>query len=259
MTPPGPSRPSTEPANPPRANTAALERAALRWSGFPISAQPRPLVLTSPPIGVGTFTSDEARIAVQEGFLCVDESVPAAAVKAIRKAGLVRGDRPDARVLVTSASPSSMGFGTDRGGRQIPAWLLAITGIDGTCYVMDADSQSLAYPRAEPTVSHSIGGYAKLLGDGLSVRVDFDPPWLTRAGGPASTAVEVVESDAAVAFAPSPDEDRLDADRPGVDAAGDGERPKAVTFRLLAPLGARVLCDVDGSPVVVARRKRNGR
>lgn len=244
MTEPGPSESSTDQAVAASVPSPA-QHAASRWSTFPIAAQPRPLVLTSEPIGMGTFTNDEARIAAAEGFLSVAQSVPAAAVEAIWKAGLLRGDRRDPRVLVTSASPSSMAFGTDRGGRQFPAWLLAVTGIEGTCYVMAAESQSLAYPCAEPTVGHSIGGYANLLGDGLTVRVDFDPPWLTRDGGPASSDVDVFETDTAVVFAPTPE--------------SEDEGPGAVTFRLRAPLGARVLCDVDGSPLVVARRKRNGR
>jgi hypothetical protein len=220
-----------------------------------VASHPRPLVLTSLPIGIGTLTTDDAKVAVQEGLLAVDSSVPATAVEAIRKAGLMRGDRPDSRIRVTSALPSSMGFGTDRGGRQLPAWLLSITGIDGTCYVMDADSQALAYPATELLTSvHPLGGYAKLLDDGLTMRVDFEPPWLTKDGGTASTAVDVFETDTAVVFAPSLD----DARDNGAESNGR-ENAKALTFRLLEPLGARVLCDVGGSPLVVARRKRNGR
>jgi hypothetical protein len=243
---------SQAPSRPP---SHGLEFAASRWRDFPVVAHPRPLVLTSLPIGVGTFITDDAKVAVEEGLLSVDGSVPAAAVEAIRKTGLLRGNRPDSRIRVVSASPSSMGFGTDRGGRQLPAWLLSITEIDGTCYVMDAESQALAYPATGPGASvHPLGGYAKLLGDGLTVRVDFDPPWLTRNGGPASSAVDVLETDTAVVFAPALDHDP-DAD----DGRSGRESAKAVTFRLLEPLGARVLCDVGGSPLVVARRKRNGR
>lgn len=247
---------SQAPSRPPG---RGLEFAASRWRDFPVVAHPRPLVLTSLPIGVGTFTTDDAKVAVEEGLLSVDGSVPAAAVEAIRKAGLLRGDRRHARIRVVSALPSSMGFGTDRGGRQLPAWLLSITEVDGICYVMDAESQALAYPAAEPVTSvHPLGGYAKLLGDGLTVRVDFDPPWLTRDGGPASTAVDVLETDTAVVFAPALDHDP--DHNPDGDGGGSGrESAKAVTFRLLEPLGARVLCDVGGSPLVVARRKRNGR
>ncbi len=228
---------------------SGLAFAAAKWREFPTTAHPRPLVLTSKPVGVGTFVTGDARAAVEAGLLGVEDSVPAAAVDAMRRAGLVRSDHSESQTRVMSATPSSMGFGTDRGGRQLPAWLLSITGIDGICYVMDAESQASAYPSTESVTSvHPLGGYARLLGDGLTVRVDFKPPWLTRDAAAASTAVDVLETDSSVAFGPSV----------GGAAAGDANT-EAVTFRLVAPLGARVLCDVGGSPVVVARRKRNGR
>jgi hypothetical protein len=235
-----------------------LEFAATRWIDFPVGANPRALVLTSPPFGLGTVVSPVVSEALQSGGIAVDDSVPAEAVNAIRMAGLLRGSREDPSVRFVSAIPSAMGFGTDRGGRQLGAWLLSIGGVDGSCYVMDAASQSLAYPpNGEVTSSHRLGGYAKLLGDGLTVRVDFGPPWLTRDAGVASSAVDVLETDTAVVFAPTVDHETTvpgDAGQHGVPAM-----PAGVTFRLRQPLGARVLCDVGGSPVVVARRKRNGR
>lgn len=243
------------PGDPAVARASGLRFAAAKWREFPAAANPRPLVLTSQPTGWGTFTTDEARVAVRDGLLWVDGSVPSAAVEAIQKAGLLRGDRAESQIRVMSAVPSSMGFGTDRGGRQLPAWLLSIDGIEGTCYVMDVESQALAYPStASVTSVHPLGGYAKLLDDGLTVRVDFDPPWLTRKAGAASTAVDVLETDASVVFAPS-----LDDAPGGADGSGGNARASAPTFRLLDPLGARVLCDVGGSPLVVARRKRHGR
>lgn len=264
MTSPGLSRSSTDSvdtadlghlADPPRPQVAGLAFAAAKWREFPAAAQSRPLVLTSQPIGVGTFTTDEARVAVQDGLLSVDGSVPTAAVEAIRKAGLVRAERSDPQFQVMSAVPSSMGFSTDRGGRQLPAWLLSIRGIDGTCYVMDVESQALAYPSTESVTSvHPLGGYAKLLGDGLMVRIDFDPPWLTRHAGAASTAVDVLETATSVVFAPL-----IDTAGGHADVSAGNTSATALTFRLLEPLGARVLSDAGGSPLVVARRKRNGR
>jgi hypothetical protein len=230
----------------------ALDLAAYQWREFPVRAQLRPLVLTGVIVGLGTVATDEAAVAVHAGRLAVDASVPPAAVEAIQRAGLLREDDPDSKVRVTTALPSSMGFSTDRGGRQSPSWLLSISGVDGTTYVMGAESQALAYPFEQPvTATHRPGGYARLLGDGLSVRVDFSPPWLTKNIEPTSSAVDVLETDTAVVFAPRPDGDS----DPGV-GAGMAELT-ALTFRLGAPLGARVLCDVGGSPLIVARRKRS--
>lgn len=240
----------TEPSRP-----YGLEFAASRWLDFPVTANPRALVLTGPPLGLGTVVASAAREALLAGQVGTDDSLPAEAVDAIRRAGLLRGSRADPPFRFVSALPSSMGFATDRGGRQLGAWLLTIAGVDGSCYVMDAAAQSLAYPfDGATTVSHRLGGYAKLLGDGLTVRVDFDPPWLTRDAGAASDAVDVIESSTAVVFAPLTDSELTAAEPTDI-----ADPRTAVTFRLAEPLGGRVLCDVGGSPVVVARRKRNGR
>jgi len=240
MAPSESSNASTGPVGSIAAAARSLESAAARWREFPVAAQPRPIVLTGPPAGFGALLTEEATVAIEAGLLGADASLPPDAVDALRRAGLLRGDRADSAVRVTTALASSMGFSTDRGGRQLPSWLLSISGVDGTSYVMDADSQALTYPSEPITATHRPGGYARLLGDGLTVRVDFAPPWQTKDTDPTSDAVEVLETDAAVAFAP------------GTDA----ESGIGLTFRLSAPLGARVLCEADGAPLVVARRKR---
>lgn len=230
-----------------------LDAAASAWRSFPVATQPRPLVLTGATFGLGTPATDETLRIVRAGLLVVDASVPAAAADALRAAGLVRGEHVDSDVHVTSAVPGSMGYSTDRGGRQLPSWFLAVTGIGGSSYVLDADSQTLAYPFAQAlTVNHPVGGWAKLIGDGLTVRVDFAPPWLIKDSDPTSVDVDILETDAVVVFAR-----RSELDPEALAESGVGEpAPRALTFRLAAPLGARVLCDVHGSPAIVARRKR---
>lgn len=231
------------PLQPAVAMDLRLEGAAAAWRRFPVAAQPRPLVLTGSTYGLASSATDELVQAAGAGLLGVDASVPAAAVDALRAAGLVGIDESGCGVRVTSAAPGSMGYSTDRGGRQLPSWLLTINGLDGTSYVMDAESQALAFPSTHPvTVTHALGGYGKMLEDGLTLRVDADPPWLRKDTGPASTEVAVLESDAVIVFA-----------RPADDG---GASVAPVTFALQAALGARVLCDVHGSPVIVARRKR---
>lgn len=111
-----------------------------RWSGFPVDADPRPLVLVGARVDIdGGFATEGAKEAYLAGRIDWRVSAPGPVMAQLRS----QGDdvRPSAGrpLVVTAAELSEREFRTDRGPRRLPAWRLTATGACGPIWILDPD------------------------------------------------------------------------------------------------------------------------
>ena len=243
-------------------------RLALReWSGFPVSAARRPVVLVGPAVlGPGGALSAAAKTA----FLRADIRAPRAfppgpgaadgypligARRAFRAFGAGPAPVPAARadLAVTGVRLGAAAFWTDRGKERLPAWLFAFRGVGGTAAVLAVAPPATWSPVRRSVPGSATGWSARLGPDGRTLTVRFfGAPSGT---GPCTATYHLLaaSSPAAVAVAVRT---RMHYGG-GVTCAAVGV-PVRVTTVLPAPLGARVLVDAaDGAPIpvlVMARR-----
>jgi hypothetical protein len=94
----------------------AGRQAVGRWAGFPMGADPRPLILLDGPVRVDDgFATGDAKIAFLQGVVEAADGVADEAVGPLREA-TVRGPHPPrAPLQVTAAVRSLTEFSTDRG------------------------------------------------------------------------------------------------------------------------------------------------
>lgn len=247
-------------AAPPTAGRPA--DALAKWQAFPVSADPRPLVLTrgaviDPATGFLTGEDKLAYIAGNFEFATAVPDAPAtsggyaivsakAALGRLREAG---SNQPAAGSLrIIKASLVQATFGTDRGPRALPAWRFELDQVRDPVQVLAVDSQHLW--RATGGGSAGMDRSASLGGDGRSVTFSFygSPPGPPPCG--ADYTADVVESRTAVVVTPRPIEPKGQASSSTVACPAIAAQ-RTVTVRLATPLGARVLLTADGSPVPV--------
>jgi hypothetical protein len=232
---------------------AAAHWALGRWSDFPVEARPRPWVLTAGVVrSEGGFRTAEAKRAFLHGAVTATIPVPDAVLRLVRdRRHQFTGPTVPVPLVIDRLSRSEADFLTDRGDVRFPAWGLEGDGITGRIWVLDPDVVAARWKPSEPSPigPPRHGGYhrsfkSSIEADGRTLHFQFT--------GGAPHHVEypdavVMESDSAVAVIPV---DR-DIGPPGPRIAlGYG---REVVVRLGDELGARVVVNLDASPVVVAQ------
>lgn len=230
---------------------AAADWALGRWSDFPVAARPRPWVL---PAGVvrseGGFSTGEAKLSFHHRAVTATIPVPDAVLRLVRdRRHQFAGPTVPRALVIDRLSRSEADFLTDRGDVRFPAWGLEGDGITGRIWVLDPDVVAAQWkpPEPGPIAPPRHGGHhrsfrSSLEADGRTLHYQFT--------GGAPHHVEypdtvVMESDCAIAVIP------IDHDigPPGPRIAlGYG---REVVVRLRDELGARVVVNLDASPVVV--------
>lgn len=223
-------------AGPMPTDAETIRRVLAKWDGFPIAREPRPIVLAK--LTPNAKKQELSRLDWRSYF---DEPAAAAAAPP-QITGTLREFFGGIRVV----PPESWGplvrglgaFGTDRGVRDLPAWWMRHPETRGPWYGLDA--QFLRAQTWRPPGLDQRGGpteASRLAADGRTLTYRF-------LGDPASeveyTHGEVYETETAVVVLP------VGARLNGPLSSSlliDVERE--VTVPLSAPLGNRVLIDVD--------------
>jgi hypothetical protein len=216
------------------------------WAGFPVDRDPRPLVLLSPAVRAGPFPDGKAKLAFVRGLVEAAPGFPAELLQALRPHRQDAGP-PLEPLVVTTATPGMAEVWTDRGRRELPAWNVHARGIpEPICQVLDPGTSQQAW-RPPGLEDHDLYGDNATAARGAGGRTLT----LRFVGAPRGFAdyprAEVLEAGAAVAVLP------VEVDTgppPWVLRALVGEW-REVTTVLARPLGARVLLDGDGLPVLV--------
>src|ERR1700688_283445 len=222
-----------------------------RWAEFPVGADPRPWVFTGPVVRPdGGFRTGEAKLSFLRGDVTATFPIPRDVLGLVRQNGAHVGGRTQSLPLViTGASRSEADFLTDRGEVPFPAWGLEADEVNGRIWVIDPRVVARQWKPTEPEQPSPpfSGGLHRsfrstLEYDGQTLHFEFT--------GGAPEHVEypdavVIESDQAVAVIPIVN----DIGPPGPQRARGYRRE--VVVRLREMLGARVLVNLDASPVVV--------
>ena len=241
---------------------AALDRALGAWAGFPVRSSPRPIVLLEgsvlgPELG---FPDDNSKIAFGNGEITAPTSWPVTPKSAM---SLPIVEAPGAFKVLTTPSSDILGapppltttsvqlgsglFLTDRGWRELPAWLFSFSGIRNPAKVLAVrPSDIFSAPGARD--GHSPAQ--------LSVTVTHGGRHIVAnfAGAPAGTGLctasytlSLRESREAVAVAVlTHPHGSVDV---GCTAAGYLRHASA---ELRAPLGARVVVDAKSAGAAAA-------
>jgi hypothetical protein len=239
--------------------------ALAKWQAFPVTADPRPLILTNgavidPATG---FLTGEDKMAYAAGNFELATTVPVApatsagyaivsaqaALGRLRAAG---NNQPATRPLrVVEVSLTQATFGTDRGPRALPAWRFKLDQVTDPVQVLAIDSKQLW--RATQWGSTGMDHRARLSGDGRSLDFSFygSPAGPSPCG--AEYTADVAESRTGVVVMPRevrPNPQGSTSSRFCTAIAAQ----RTVTVRLAAPLGQRVLLTAEGAPIPVTGR-----
>lgn len=244
---------------------ADARRALRAWAAFPVSATPRPVVLLGSAVldPAGGVPDAVDRAAYLAGALDLPATLPAGPDRAAgwplvdaRQAAALLRSRPGrpagrTRLPVTRVAFGSAVFSTDRGSRQLPAWLFSLRGVRQPAAVLAVSPAArfaprlpAGTPRYDPVRAITVGP------DGRTVLVGLAA---APAGSPACEAgyaVRAVESPQAVALRIGvPRRDEAASPEPFCD---DATYHRAASVQLASPLGARVLVSARNTTALVA-------
>jgi hypothetical protein len=234
--------------------------ALAKWRTFPVTADPRPLVLTNGPVRdpASGFSTGEGKIAYIEGSFELAGPLPSSPPTSAGYALITARAALDSLIAMGTPEPPpaphplrilavSLGrapFDTDRGPRVLPAWRFTLAQATEPAWVLAVDRKYLWRSAATEPVEPDL--HAGVSSDGRSVTYHFT-------GSPAACmpdyAGDAVESRTAVVVRIR--EVTVDSSDRGCPAIGVR---RTVPVRLAAPLGARVLVSTDGSAVPVTSR-----
>jgi hypothetical protein len=245
---------------------SAVQVALQLWSGFPVQANPRPIV----PLGEGPvldprsgFPDDSTKIAFGEGRFALATALPkgsaavgrlsaAGAYDLLRSSGLSSGIKV-APLKIRSVRLATATFVTDRGRRRLPAWQFWFKRVLKPASVLAlAPPRLFTPPRLEelgqPGTGNSIEDSATAERSGRLITISFIGAHAGNRPCDASYTASAVANRRAVAFAvraipvPAP---------PNTICTAVGYTRTAV-LRLARPLGARVLISrTDGGAIPV--------
>jgi len=244
----------------PRPGAGRLRQALRDWSAFPASATPRPLVLTGPPVAdpASGFPSGTAKLAYEEGAFELPASLPAGPAAAagfplitareatgVLKSVAAKGPPLTSRLTVTSVRLGTALFDTDRGPRQLPAWLFGLAGVRDPAGVLAVAPSRIFVPARRPADPRPFVGSALLGRDGRTLTLEF--VGAASGTGPCTASYSPDQAASGTAVAVAVHEHAHGGD---VACAAVGY-PRRVTVVLPAPLGGRVLVDA-ASGVAIA-------
>lgn len=211
------------------------------WSSFPAGADPRPLVLLGEPVTAAQgFADDSAKTAFGEGRVDADGKVPPEAAEAFAR--MVKPGAGEPKLKVVSAAQGKATFGTDRGPREMPAWIFKVSGVEATVAVL----------AVKPDFQRPATMYgATVSPDGLTLTVKMPGAPVPCQGEARITYLpEWLESPTAVAVGLKKQAGKA---MPG-DVAACRHQPNSTadyTVKLSKPLGNRVLVAANGNPLPV--------
>jgi hypothetical protein len=212
---------------------------AAGWASFPVGADPRPLVLLGEQVSVvKDFADDPSKIMFSEGRIDAGGKVAAEAADAFAK--LTKPGAADPKLKVTSVEKGTAKFATDRGPRELPAWIFRVTGVNEPVTVL-AVKPDFQYP--ETIYS------ARVSPDGVTLALRLPAPPVACGGEPNITYhVEWLEPPTAVAIGLKKRTGKVVAGNVGTCR----HMPNSTadyTVKLSGPLGNRVLVAANGDPL----------
>jgi hypothetical protein len=256
----GASQPQPEPSQ-------QLLRALRAWSGFPVHAPPRPLVITGQRVADPRhgFPTGAAKLAYLERDVeapaALPAGVPAAAgfplISAREAFGVFKstaGKGPPAaiRLTVTSVRLGRALFPTDRGPRRLPAWLFRFAGIRDPAAVLAVAPTRIFLPAGLPAGVPPFVSGARLGPGGRTLTVEFT-------GAPSGTGpctagyqLQLAASGSAIAVAVR---ERAHGGSAACSLVG---YPRRLTAVLPVPLGARVVVDAASGTAVTVTTSPGG-
>ncbi|GLI01773.1 hypothetical protein [Phytohabitans aurantiacus] len=224
-------------------------QALARWAGFPVRREPRPIVFTSMSAAQLDQLAEDARFrAMFDGPAVAESELPAELIPAATAycRDVHTGASGSLAPVIRGPGP----FATDRGVRDLPAWMMYPANRRWPFIAVDPEFERQMTWRPHGLVP-SGGEESSLAGDGRTLTYRFIGTPKVYAAYPHA---EVYETDTAVFVQPM--EVPLDG--------GDGVRlaymeRREVVVRLAAPLGNRVLisrghgpgADTFGAPLTV--------
>jgi len=214
-----------------------------KWESFPVQANPRPLVLLGQTVNIEQgFADGDGKLAFSEGRIDPDGKVPPDATEAFAK--LVKPGAGEPRIKVISVVKGTAKFPTDRGPRDLPAWIFELTKTVGPVTVLDVKPN---YQGSFATTT------ATLSPDGMTLTIPMGKPQEPCPGEPRVThEAQWLESPTAVAVGLKKITGEVAPGQRGNCAHDMALRLTDYTIRLDKPLGNRVLIDANGNAISVS-------
>jgi hypothetical protein len=241
--------------------TERLRRALQIWSAFPVKASPRPLILLGGQVNApsGGFPDDTSKIAFLDGAINAPGTFPTGPataggfplISAKDAFGFFRstaGQGPTATVDldVTSVRLGTAVFETDRGYRQLPAWLFALGGVENPAAVLAVARAAIFSAPNLPANGASAGLGARLSSDDRTLTVTFG-------GAPSGTGPCELEYSLAMTSSKTAVALELNARQADKDSSAVCALPGTASHIVLvlsAPLGNRVVIDAANGAAV---------
>jgi hypothetical protein len=205
-------------------------------------------VLLSPAVRSGGFPDGQKKMAFLRGAIEAAPGFPDPLLQALRSPRTPT-DYGGPLLIVTTATPASTEYGTDRGPLQLPASEVRALDVPEPIWVLDPPVSRQAWQPPAPYVTDWPGSTAVLDADGRTLTMTFiGSPYEDYPGA------EILESGAAVAIVPTPVLIPMHASNSGFTGPRAlplvGQR-RQITVTLAEALAGRVLLDDLGSPVMV--------
>jgi hypothetical protein len=231
---------------------AGVQRALDAWKSFPVDASPRPLIVFEPVNAPdGGFPDNDTKLAWESGQFAVSTALPTSPstsggyplVNGQVAIGRIAGEATPGPTAtkpldVTAVTLGSAQFPTDRGMRQLPAWIVTFAGIANPAQVLAVSQPAVFQPPAP--VAGGGAGSATLVGDRtLQIQV-----FGKAAGdGPcqANYEVHVYESEQAVAVVTHEIPKPPSATTTAPVVCADVGYTQILTTTIARPLGNRVV------------------
>ena len=251
-------------SEPPAPSVQRMQRVLRAWSAFPASASPRPLILAGPRVADprSGFPTGAAKLAYLEGAFELPATLPpgpaaagfplitSRAAAGVLRSAAAKGPPTAGRLTVTSVRLGTGVFATDRGFRQLPAWLFGFAGVTDPAAVLAVAPSRIFAPPAGAAGSASPDMSARLGPDRrtLTIRLFGAAPGT----GPCTASYSVRQAGSPAAVAVAVHEHAHGAGAVACASVGYLRQVKVV---LPAPLGGRVLVDAASGaaiPVIAA-------
>ena len=252
-------------SEPPASPGQRIQQVLRAWSAFPASASPRPLILAGPRVADprSGFPTGAAKLAYLEGAFELPATLPpgpaaaagfplitSRAAAGVLRSAAAKGPPTAGRLTVTSVRLGTGVFATDRGFRQLPAWLFGFAGVTDPAAVLAVAPSRIFAPPAGAAGSASPDMSARLGPDRrtLTIRLFGAAPGT----GPCTASYSVRQAGSPAAVAVAVHEHAHGAGAVACASVGYLRQVKVV---LPAPLGGRVLVDAASGaaiPVIAA-------
>ena len=241
-----------------------LARALREWSGFPVSASPRPLVLVVAEGGPSRIADPETgfrnaadKLAYLDRAIDVPAALPAGPAAAagyplisarqglrVLMSGAAQGPAAAVRLKITGVRLGTRAFDTDRGAQRLPVWLFSFAGVQSPAAVLAVSPARLYTPPGIPPRTSPVVYRAMLGAGGQTLTVDFTG--LAAGTGPCTAGYSLRFAQSRTAVAVSVTEH----DHPGSGTCSSVGYGRHATAALPAPLAARVLVNAASGTVI---------